>query len=449
MAQTIAAISTAMQKGGIAIVRLSGDEAIRVADRVFKGKKPLSACESHRIVYGKVYKGDVLVDECLCSVMRAPHSYTTEDVVEINVHGGVLSAQKTLEALLEAGARLAGAGEFTLRAFLNGRIDLTKAEAVADIINSKTNLAQTAAVNQLEGKLTGAIGRIREQVVEVLGYITVSTDFPDEDADSLSGLNIREKIGHIEEELSTLLENADRGILLRSGALCAICGKPNVGKSSLLNALSGEDKAIVTAVAGTTRDVIEEYVDIGGVPVRLADTAGIHEKADEVETLGVEKAVAYIKKADICLFVLDATRPFDEEDAAILELLKDKPYLTVINKCDGPSVLCPPEEITSPMAVSAKEKTGLKALEDAIGRTIMQGDVSCDAVILTDVRHKEACLKARELVRGAEGVLAQGLPEDMASVYLEEAASALGKISGMTVSDEVINEVFSKFCIGK
>lgn len=449
MAQTIAAISTALQKGGIAIVRLSGDTAIEVADRVFRGSQPLSACESHRIVYGKVEKDGVLIDECLCSVMRAPHSYTTEDVVEINVHGGVISAQKTLEAVLSSGARLAQAGEFTMRAFLNGRIDLTKAEAVADIINSKTSLSQTAAVNQLEGKLTDAINRIREDVVRVLSYITVSTDFPDEDADSLSGVDIRKEICHIEEALKTLLDTADRGMILRSGAVCVICGKPNVGKSSLLNALSGEDKAIVTAVAGTTRDVIEEYVNFCGVPVRLADTAGIHEKADEVETIGVEKAVSYIKKADICLFVLDATRPFDEEDAAIFELLKDKPYMTVINKSECPTRLRLPEALKAPMAVSAKEKTGLEALEKAIAETIMKGDVSGDDVFITDIRHKDACLKAKELVKKARQVLADGLPEDMASIYLEDAASTLGEISGMTVSDEVINEVFFKFCIGK
>lgn len=450
MSETIAAISTAMQKSGIAIVRISGDEALRVADRVFSGRKKPSEAETHRILYGKVLSSDGdVIDECLCTVMRAPNSYTKEDVVELNVHGGRISAQKTLEAVLRAGARQARGGEFTLRAFLNGRMDLSEAEAVADIIDSKTALAQTAAVNQLSGKLADGINRLRDGIIRVMSFISAATDFPDEDADSLAGFSVLEELRALKREVDGLLENADRGILLREGAICAICGKPNVGKSSLLNALSGEEKAIVTEIEGTTRDIIEEYVNIGGIPVRLADTAGIREQADTVEKIGVRRAIEYIGNADLCLFILDGSRPFDATDEEIFSLVKQKPYLAVINKCELTRRCTPPPEIKNILEISAKEKTGLDALQKKIGEMLLGGDFSADSVMITNERHKDACISAQADLERAIRTIGDGIGEDIASVYLESAAAHLGQITGKTVSDEVLDEVFSRFCIGK
>lgn len=449
MSETIAAISTAVQKGGIAIIRISGDKAIEIADKVFEGKKMLSDTESHKMVYGKVKDNDEVIDECLCSVMRGPKSYTAEDVVEINVHGGTVSAKRTLEAVIKAGARSAKAGEFTLRAFMNGRIDLSEAEAVSDIINSKTYLAQSTAVNQLEGKLKNKIDEIRKKVIEILSFITVSSDFPDEDPDSVSGLNIAEEIISLKKETEKIIKNADKGIILRDGAVAAICGKPNVGKSSLLNILSGEEKAIVTDIEGTTRDIIEEYVNIKDIPVRLADTAGIRENADAVEKIGVKKAIDYIKKADICLFVTDNARPFEKEDGEIYKIIKDKPVIAVVNKCDEEDKCVLPDCINDIVRVSAKTGKGIDELEDKIYSAIMGEDFSKDSIMITNSRHKEAFVNADAEIGMAVKTVKRGYEIDLASVNLERAASYLGEITGMTVSDEVIDEVFSKFCIGK
>ncbi|MBR6719755.1 MAG: tRNA uridine-5-carboxymethylaminomethyl(34) synthesis GTPase MnmE [Clostridia bacterium] len=448
MAETIAAISTAMQKGGIAVIRISGDDAFKIADKVFKGKIKTEDSESHRILYGHVYDGDILIDECLCSVMRAPKSFTAENVVELSVHGGIIPAKRTLEAVIKAGARAAKAGEFTMRAFLNGRIDLSKAEAVADIIDSKTDLARSTAVNQLSGKLSEGINEIRREILEIMSYISVSTDFPDEDADSLSGVNIKLGLSLIKEKTENLIKNADKGIILREGAICAICGKPNVGKSSLLNELAGEEKAIVTEIEGTTRDIIEEYINIFDIPIRLADTAGIREDADTVEKIGVKKARDYIKNADICLFITDNGRLFDENDAEILELVKDKPHITVVNKSELESKCFLPSEEDA-VYISVKEKTGIDELKKKIYDLLMGSDFSEDVVMITNERHKEAAIMADSAIGEAIKVLESGLTEDFAYINLEAAVTHLGEITGMTVSDEVIGEVFSKFCIGK
>ena len=307
MADVIAAISTAMQKGGIAVIRISGDDAFKIADKVFRGKTKIEDSESHRILYGHVYDEDLLVDECLCSVMKGPRSFTAENVVEISVHGGIIPAKRTLEAVIKAGARAAKAGEFTMRAFLNGRIDLSKAEAVADIIDSKTDLARSTAVNQLSGKLSSGINEIRDKIIEIMGYISVSTDFPDEDADSLSGIDIKEELSLLKSKTEGLIKNADKGIILREGAVCAICGKPNAGKSSLLNELAGSERAIVTEIEGTTRDIIEEYVNIFDIPVRLADTAGIRGDGDTVEKIGIEMALNEARDSDVVFAVFDVS----------------------------------------------------------------------------------------------------------------------------------------------
>ncbi|MDP4133052.1 MAG: tRNA uridine-5-carboxymethylaminomethyl(34) synthesis GTPase MnmE [Bacillota bacterium] len=449
MADTIAAISTAVQKSGIAIIRISGDDALSVADKVFSGKKSLKDAKSHSMNYGKViFQGEV-VDECLCSVMLTPNSYTKENVVEINVHGGIISAERTLKAVLASGARIANAGEFTLRAFLNGRMDLSQAEAVADIIDSKTGLAQSVAVNQLQGKLTNGINEIRAEIIKILGLISVSTDFPDEDVDSLSGEDTKEKLIKLLKSVNKLIENADKGKILREGALCAICGRPNVGKSSLLNCLSGEERAIVTEIAGTTRDIIEEYINIKGIPVRLGDTAGIRENTGKVETIGVKKAVEYIKNADLCLFLIDAGELFTKDDAEIYSMIKDKPHITVINKTDLDNKALIPDEIDNKIYISVKDKKGIEELENKIHDTILGGNFSSDDVMITNTRHKEAVRLAKEELESAINALDTGFTPDMAAINLENAANHLGKITGMTVSDEVIHEIFSKFCLGK
>ncbi len=448
MSTTIAGISTALQKGGIAVIRISGDDAFLIADKVFKGKTKLADSESHRIHYGKVYDGEKIIDECLCSVFKGPKSYTAEDVVEINVHGGIISARRTLEAVLKAGAVSAKAGEFTMRAFLNGRIDLSKAEAVSDIIDSKTDLSRSAAVNQLSGKLSSAINSIREKLIEIMGYISVSTDFPDEDADSLSGISVLSELSELKKKTKELLLNADKGIILREGAVCAICGKPNVGKSSLLNELSGEEKAIVTSIPGTTRDIIEEYVNIRDIPLKIADTAGIRENADEVEKIGVKKALEYVKKADLCLFLTDNSREFTENDREILEIIKEKPHIVVVNKADKEKKCILPEK-TDGIYISVKEKKGIEELKDLIYEKVMGKDFSENSVMITNERHKEAVILADMEIEKAISTIESGLSEDMAYINLERAASHLGEITGMTVSDEVINQVFSKFCIGK
>lgn len=448
MAHTIAQICTASGKSGIAVIRISGDDAFLIADKVFRGKIKLKDSESHRIHYGKIYDGEALIDECLCSVFKGPKSYTAENVVEINVHGGMISARRTLEAVLKAGAVSAKAGEFTMRAFLNGRIDLSKAEAVSDIIDSKTDLSRSAAVNQLSGKLSSAIDKIRTKLIEIMGYISVSTDFPDEDADSLSGISVVEELKALKKTTENLLKNADKGIILREGAILAICGKPNVGKSSLLNELSGEEKAIVTDIPGTTRDIIEEYVNIRDIPLKIADTAGIREDADEVEKIGVKKALEYVKKADICLFLTDNSREFSETDKEIFEIIREKSHIVVVNKAEKEKKCFIPEGIDA-VYISVKEKTGIEELKDLIYEKVMGKDFTENSVMITNERHKEAVLMADMELGEAISTINSGLSEDMAYIRLESAVSHLGEITGMTVSDEVINQVFSKFCIGK
>lgn len=449
MSDTIAAISTAEQRSGISIVRLSGKDALKIADKVFRGKKRVEDTKSHRILYGKVYQGQQVIDECLLSVMREPNSYTRENVVEINVHGGRISARKTLDALIKAGARPAKSGEFTMRAFMNGRIDLSEAEAVSDIIDAKTEMAQTSAVNQLEGKLKNGINEIRDKLIEILSYITVATDFPDEDADSLSGISVLSEITELNKKTEEIIKGARRGIILREGAVCAICGKPNVGKSSLLNALSGEEKAIVTDIEGTTRDIIEEYINVNGVPVKLADTAGIRDDAGDIEKIGVKKALDFIKKADLCIFVADNSKAFDKNDGEILELIKERPFIFVVNKSDKESVFEVPDGFEEVLYISVKEKTGLLELENKIYEKIMGVDFSQNEVMITNRRQMDSCIAAQREIKNALEEMKNQISEDLIAIYLEKAVAFLGEITGMTISEEIIDQVFSKFCIGK
>lgn len=457
MNETIAAIATPFGSGGIGIVRISGDRALEIGGRVFvsaKGKQ-VSDFATHTVHYGKaVGVGGETIDEVLLTYMKAPHSYTGEDVVEISCHGGVTSVKNILKAVTGQGARLAGRGEFTKRAFLNGKLDLAKAEAVIDIINSKTDRALGVAVNQLEGSLSRKIDEIREKLVTVMAYVEAETDFPEDDVSGLSTDEVMEKLLLAKSELEKLLKTADTGKLVRDGITTAIVGRPNVGKSSLLNALSGRERAIVTDIPGTTRDVIEEYVTIGGAVLRLLDTAGIRETGDAVEKIGVDRALDSAKKAELVLFVADLSSSPSAEDKAIISSLKEQKVIVVLNKTDK-EIKGAGEEYSAlssfpTVRISAAKEEGIDILAAEIEKLFNLGmlDHSTDA-LLTNLRHVESITRASESVNKAIEALRQGIPPDMLYVDLFDALSALGEVVGMSVSEEVVDKIFEKFCVGK
>ncbi len=443
MDRTIAAISTPAGTGGISIVRVSGEKAREIAQKIYHGKENLTQVASHTISYGYAEDKEGMIDQCLFSVMLAPRTFTGEDTVEVNCHGGILSAHRILDALLCAGASLAEPGEFTKRAFLNGKMDLSQAEAVADIISAKTDTSLEVAVNQLGGNISRKMNELREKLLLLCANLDAAADFPEEDIEELSDGEYIKTLQYIEAELLRLLESARTGKILRAGARCVIVGAPNVGKSSLLNRLLGENRAIVTEIAGTTRDVIEEYVNIGGIPVRLFDTAGIRETEDEVEKIGVEKSGESIKNADLCLFVTDLSPEAEEEEARIRALCEGIPCIRVVNKCDlGRSS-------ADGISVSAKEGTGIEELKSAIYERLPVDDIRGDKEIITNMRHREAIEKARQAVNGAISLYQSGTEKNLSYIYLENAVRALGEITGMSVSEEIVNEIFHRFCLGK
>ncbi len=446
MLSTVAAIATPPGTGGIAIIRISGGDAVKVADALFKGKTPLDKVKPYYMQYGKIHnpKGELL-DNGLCVVMRAPASFTGEDVVELHIHGGRLLSERVLEAALLAGAEMAPPGEFTKRAFLNGKLDLTQAEAVADIIGGKTELALNRAVNQLEGGLSDEINRIRDLVLDILSQIMVFADYPEEDIDTLKKQDFIRMLKDALNALSTLLNTAKGGIMLREGLLCVIAGRPNTGKSSLMNALLGEDRAIVTDIAGTTRDAVEQNINMGGIPVTLCDTAGIRRAEGEAEEIGVRKAMEYIENADICLMVYDSSDIGDEE---IYETIKDKKHINVFNKNDLKRISsCGDAPWVS---VSAKTGDGIDLLKKEIVRIAADGGVDFSAKsMITNLRQRDAAARAAEYIRAALNAINQDIPADLAAGDLESALSALGEIDGRTVSDEVVERIFERFCLGK
>lgn len=446
MLETIVAIATPHGSGGIAIVRLSGERAIEIAGSVFG--TDIKDAKSHTIHYGKCIdeKGEQ-IDECLLSLFRAPRSYTKEDVVEISCHGGTVAVNRLLEALINSGARLATPGEFTMRAFLNGRIDLTQAEAVADIISSKTNLALTVAVNQLEGSLSKKINELRHALLALSASISVSTDFPEEDIEELTGVELKKELNFIKTIIEKIISTAQSGKLLRDGAVCAIVGKPNTGKSSLLNALVRDNRAIVTDVAGTTRDVVEEYISIDGIPLRLADTAGIRLTEDTIESMGVQKSKDYIKRADICIFVLDFSDEYTAIDEEIYNLVEDKKHVVAVNKIDLTKKLKHPDFNAPILEISTLTGEGLDNLEKAIKKLLVGNEIGNE--VITNMRHKDACIRAYQAVIQALETVEAGMPPDMALVDIETAIEALGSIIGMSISDEIVHEIFGRFCLGK
>lgn len=454
---TIAAISTAMSPSGIGIVRISGAGAVRTAGKIYRspgGKKRLEDVPSHTIHYGYIYDGDLMADEVLVMVMRGPRSYTGEDTVEINCHGGLLAVRRVLEAVLHAGARMAEPGEFTKRAFLNGRIDLSQAEAVMDVINAGSEYALDSSLSQLKGSVMRSVRKIREEILYEIAFIESALDDPEHI--SLEGYpeRLEEKTAQEKERIERLIRSFSEGKMIREGIRTVIVGKPNAGKSSLMNMLVGEEKAIVTDVAGTTRDVLEEQVMLEGISLRMMDTAGIRETSDLVEQIGVERARKYAREADLILYVVDASVPLDENDREILEIIRDRKTIVLLNKSDLPQVISPGdlEQMgTWPvLSISAGNRQGVEILEEQIRKMFFAGELEFnDQVYITNARHKNALEKARDSLEMVENSIAAGMPEDFFSIDLMDAYEALGTILGESVGEDLVNEIFSKFCTGK
>lgn len=454
---TIAAIATAPGEGGIGIVRISGEKSLEVAQSIFKSKsgKMIKDYNTRTLIYGKIVDGEKVIDEVLVAYMKGPNSYTAEDVIEINCHGGFISVKKILELILSKGVRIADAGEFTKRAFLNGRIDLSQAEAIIDVIKSKTDMAHEVAQNQLEGSLAKKIKDLRMNVTEVLAHLEVSIDFAEEDVEEITYQTLEEKALELRNEIKKLYDTAESGKILRDGLKTVIVGKPNVGKSSLLNSILGENRAIVTDIAGTTRDVIEEFVNIKGIPLKIVDTAGIRETEDVVEKIGVEKSRESFSTADLVIMVLDASRKLSEEDMEILESIKNKKTIVLLNKIDleAQIELEKIKEFVSSddiIEISALKNQGIEELQDKIESMVYHGSVKNSSnLMITNSRHKDALFKAYESINDAISAIEQRMPYDFIEVDFKNIWDYLGYINGDTVREDLLDTIFANFCIGK
>ena len=444
--RTIAAISTPQGVGGISVIRVSGDDSVTICDSIFKGNQSLKTVKSHTVHYGHIVdKSGVPADEVLVTVMRAPKTYTREDVVEISTHGGFLASKKVLELLISAGAYPAEAGEFTKRAFLNGRIDLSGAEGVIDIINSKTDAERQNALYQAGGGLFKKIKKLRDGLVHLAAMMQVAIDYPDEDLEDVTRDDIVRALSDCEKDVAMLIATKDNGRILKDGIKTAIVGKPNVGKSSLLNCLSGGERAIVTDVPGTTRDVIEEFVNLDGVPLKLLDTAGIRDTDDNVEKIGVERAKSAIADAELVIFVMDASKKPDSEDITLSELLNDKKYITVANKSDIKKA-----DFDADVEISAKTGEGIDKLAKIIKDMYDFAQLEAkDATVITNLRHLSALERTKEALTRAKEQILSGMPQDIAALDINEAIDFLGEITGETVSDDIISDIFHSFCVGK
>ena len=456
-AETIAAIATAMSASGIGIIRMSGPESRKIANQIYRsknGKKKMEEVPSHTIHYGFIYDGDEEIDEVLVMVMDGPRSFTGEDTIEIDCHGGVLAMRRVLETVIKYGARPAEPGEFTKRAFLNGRIDLSQAEAVIDVINAKNEYALKSSLNQLKGSVQKAIKEIREDIIYHIAYIESALDDPEHISVDGYGETLAKSIRVQKEKIEKLLGTVKEGKMMKEGIKTVIVGKPNAGKSSLMNLLVGEDRAIVTDIAGTTRDILEETVILHGISLKIVDTAGIHDTEDKVEQIGVGRAKEYARDADLILYVVDSSKPLDENDEEIMEILNGKKAIVLLNKTD----LVPQvteemlrEKLNHPIIpVSAKEELGMEQLDGCLKNMFFEGELTFnDEVYITNIRHKTALEDALSSLVMVENSIEMQMPEDFFSIDLMNAYEALGSIVGESVGEDLVNEIFSKFCTGK
>ena len=450
---TIAAISTPLGEGAIGIVRLSGTDSFAIAQKIFKGKD-LASVASHTLNYGHIVDPDKneILDEVMVGAMRSPKTFTRDDIIEINTHGGIAVTNEILQLVIREGARLAEPGEFTKRAFLNGRVDLTQAEAVMDIIRAKTDKAMNIAVKQLDGSLSDLINNTRQEILNTLAQVEVNIDYPEyDDVEEATTEIIREKTSEFEALLTNLLKTARRGKILREGISTAIIGRPNVGKSSLLNNLLREEKAIVTDIEGTTRDVIEEYVNINGVPLKLVDTAGIRETEDIVEQIGVERSKKALKEADLVLLVLNASEPLTDQDRQLLEISQDSNRIILLNKVDLPEKIEIDQLPEDHIKISVLKNQNIDQIEDRINALFFEnaGLVEQDATYLSNARHISLIEKAVESLQAVNEGLALGMPVDLLQVDLTRTWEILGEITGDAAPDELITQLLSQFCLGK
>ena len=462
--ETIAAISTGMTNSGIGIVRISGEEAVLVADRIYRGKKNLSEVESHTINYGYIVdcegslsedQTENVIDEVLVTVMRAPRTFTGEDTVEINCHGGTFVVKKVLETVLKYGASPAEPGEFTKRAFLNGKMDLSQAEAVIDVIHSENEYALQSSVSQLKGSVKNKINEIRSEIIYHTAFIETALDDPEHISVDGYADTLKKSADKIIRELEQLIHSADDGRVIKEGIKTVIVGKPNAGKSSLLNVLAGHERAIVTDIEGTTRDVLEEQIKLGGLNLNVIDTAGIRETEDLIEKIGVDKALEYAETADLIIYVVDASRNFDENDEKIIDMIRNKKAVVLLNKTDVDTVISE-EDMREKIAdlpiisISAKKETGIKDLENKVKEMFLKGDISFNnQVYISNVRQKNALLEALESMKKVIRSIEDNMPEDFYSIDLMDAYESLGSITGNSVGEDLVNEIFSKFCMGK
>ena len=456
---TIAAIATAMSNSGIGIIRVSGDESIKIVDSIYRDKnhkKVLMNFKSNTIHYGFIFDGEEIVDEVMVSVMKKPNSFTTEDTVEINCHGGILIMNRILEIVIKNGARMADPGEFTKRAFLNGRIDLSEAEAVMDIISSENDMALKNSIKQLRGSVSDKIRNLRGDIIYEIAFIESALDDPEHiDIEGYSE-KLEIKVDNLIKDVDKLISTAENGKIIREGINTVIVGKPNAGKSSLLNILAGEEKAIVTDIAGTTRDILEDNIRLHGISLHIIDTAGIRSTEDLIEKIGVEKAKKYIKEADLILYVVDSSVPMDENDIEIINMIQDKKCIILFNKTDLKSKISF-EELKNKfdknvmiVKTSIKENTGIDDFENAVKELFFHGEIVTDnEVMITNLRHKEALQEALDSLNQVKRSLEANMPEDFYSIDLMSAYSSLGKIIGEEVEEDLVNEIFSKFCMGK
>ena len=455
---TICAIATPIGEGGVAIIRISGEKSLEIADKIFvgKNKKDLKDMKTYTMRYGNIVDIDTeeIIDDVILSYMKAPRSYTGENVIEVNCHGGVVATNRVLNQIVKAGARLAEPGEFTKRAFLNGRIDLSQAEATMDIIKAKTELSMKSAIMQSRGALSKEIGELRKYLLNVLALIEYAVDFTEDDEDIVDDnlvAQIKDGINKTLSRINSLLKNADEGKIIRDGLNLVIVGKPNVGKSSLLNSLLREKRAIVTDIPGTTRDIIEEYINLDGIPIRITDTAGIRDTEDTVEKIGVERSKEKIEEADLVILMLDTSRELDDEDKVIIDSVRDKKYLALLNKVDLECKLSKEfiDSLDRKIEISAKTGFGIENLKEEIKNLFFNGEIESESLIISNTRHKQALYRSLENCNLALEKLNLNEYLDLISIYVTSAMKALGEITGDELEEDLLNKIFSEFCVGK